>query len=80
MRKPRELIGRVNRGGESLGAHQMRGIALMIHESGDPHHALAVGCGRIGAELLDQLPNGRFRLFFAEPLHLPRNLPVVGRC
>ena len=51
----------------------------MIHESRDSHYSGAIGCGRIGAELLGQLPYRRLRLFLAEPLHTPRNLPVLGR-
>ena len=67
--RSRKAIGRVNCGGESLRAYKVCRMALMIYESRDPHHARAIGRGRIGAELPDQLPNCRLRLFLSEPLH-----------
>ena len=51
----------------------------MIHESGNPHDASAIGSGRIGPELPDQLAHHQLGLFLAETLNLPRNLPMVRR-
>src|SRR5215472_11637026 len=74
-----KLIGRVNRSGKPFGADHVRWMPFMIRESWNTQDACGVGSCRIGAELPHHLPHRGLSLLLVESLHLPRNLPVIGR-